>query len=142
MRNKLLCLFFILIIFGCAHHKDVRPGADGVNKVLIVDDQDQEEQGSNAMSQANHYCKELKMHPVVVSEERTYVGKNVDEATYNKGKMATRAAKSVGDGLWMIGANTGDQKQSKKGEVVGLGGEAVDAALGKGYQYEMKFKCQ
>lgn len=142
MKLHLLYIFASLLLFSCAHHNDVRPGADGVHRVLIVDGEDQGEQSSNVMSQANHFCKEQKKFPAVISEERTYVGKAVDEETYNKGKMASRAAQTVSDGMWMMGANSGDDKKTKQGAAVGVGGEAVDAALGAGYQYEMKFRCQ
>ena len=47
----------LLLLIGCAHHRDVRPGADGVHRVILVTS-DTADASRSAISQANHFCKE------------------------------------------------------------------------------------
>ncbi len=34
--TKLLAISLMTLVSSCAHHKDVRPGADGVHRVLVT----------------------------------------------------------------------------------------------------------
>lgn len=125
----------LLFLGACAHHRDVRPGADGVHRVLIRAE-DTDEGGREAISQANHFCKQSKKMAAVVNEEQKYTG-DMDEKTYKNAKRATKVAKTVGGSVWALGA----ERESNVGGIVGLGGTAADEALGKGYTVDMKFKC-
>ncbi|HMN67646.1 MAG TPA: hypothetical protein PKC28_03825 [Bdellovibrionales bacterium] len=136
MREYLLILF-ILFVAACAHHKDVRPGADGLHRVALQTDST-EQASRDAISQANHYCKEAAggKHAAFVDESQKYTG-DMDEQTYKNAKRATTVAKTVGGGVFVMGG----KRESDLGGIVGLGGAAADQALGKGYTVEMKFKC-
>lgn len=137
--NKAKCVFALLILLAlgaCAHHRDVRPGADGIHRVVIRTD-DTEQGGREALDQATHFCKQSDKLAYIVKEDQKYTG-DLDEKTYNNAKRATKVAKTVGGAVWALGA----ERESNAGGVVGLGGTAADEALGKGYTVEMKFKCQ
>ncbi|WP_413560809.1 hypothetical protein [Bdellovibrio sp. HCB209] len=122
--------------FGCAHHRDVRPAADGIHKVLLsVEDKD--EGYRNAMSQAEDYCEQYKKRPVIVNEGSKYQG-NVDESTYQTGKTASKVAQAAGGAIWAMGGQT----ESTVGGIAGLGGSVARGALGNGYRYELNFRCQ
>jgi len=138
MLRSLLALFPIVFLASCAHHRDVRAGADGVHRVVIQSD-DNDEATRDAISQANHYCKEMQNNKsaAFVDESKKYTG-DMDEKTYKNAKRATTVAKTVGGGVWAMGG----KRESDAGGIVGLGGVAGDAALGKAYTVEMKFKCQ
>lgn len=139
MKSKvlLLCVFGLnLFVLSCAHHRDVRPGADGIHRVVISTD-NPDAATRDAISQANHYCKQSKREAAFINEEKKYTG-DMDEQTYKNAKRATTVAKTVGGGVWALGG----KRESGVGGVVGLGGVAGDAALGNGYTVEMKFKCQ
>lgn len=139
MNSKLLLFVSLSLnffIISCAHHRDVRPGADGVHRVVIQTD-DQDEGTRGAISQANHYCKQSKREAAFVTEEKKYTG-DMDEKTYKNAKRASTVAKTVGGAVWGLGG----RRESGIGGVVGLGGVAADQALGKAYTVEMKFKCQ
>lgn len=129
-------LTFFLILGACAHHRDVRPGEDGLNKVVLMTQQ-KDFDGRDALSQAESYCETLKKRPVVVSETNQYVG-SMDESTYNNVHTGAKVAQTVG----AVGHVFGGEKESNVGGVVGLGGIATQGAIGNGYRYEMKFKCQ
>lgn len=121
---------------GCAHHRDVRPGADGVHRVLIHTD-NQEEAGRDALRQANHFCEQQGKFAGIVDEKNNYVG-SMKEQDYKNAKTAAKVAQAVGGAGWVFGG----RNESTVGGVVGLGGGIADAALGKGYTVEMRFKCQ
>ncbi len=126
----------MLLIVSCAHHRDVRPGADGVHRVQIQTD-DVESSTRDAISQANHYCKQKNQEAAFIQEEQKYTG-DMDEQSYKAAKRATTVAKTVGGAVWVFGG----RKESTIGGLAGLGGMVGDAALGKGYTVEMRFKCQ
>lgn len=138
-RIKNIILSSLIFIFGaCAHHSDVRPNADGIHRIsLQADFKDASDQSSEAMKQANHYCKESGKQAFVVEEKCQYTG-SMKESDYIAAKKAARAAEAVGDVLF--GTNYG--KHAKTGDTIGESGEAADDVIGKGYTYEMKFKCQ
>lgn len=136
MKKLLFVSGLILLISACAHHRDVRPGADGVHRVVIATD-DQEAGARDAISQANHYCKESNRSAAFVSEDKKYVG-TMDEGNYKAAKAISKAATAAGGTVYAMGA----KKESNIGGIVGLGGGIANDALGKGYNVEMKFKCQ
>lgn len=135
MKLFLFCLS-LLFLASCAHHRDVRPGADGVHRVVVSTD-DKEEGSRSAISQANHYCAESKRSAVFIEEKQDYVG-DMSESSYQTGKRMGNVAKVVGGTTRVFGG----EKESNLGGIVGLGGVATDAALGKGYAVTMRFKCQ
>ncbi len=136
LKNSILSGLIILLGAACAHHRDVRPGADGTNRV-VVNEETQEEASQNAISQANHFCEQFKKLPAIVKEETKYVG-SMSEADYKKYKMGAKVAQSVGGAAWVLGG----KNESTAGGIVGLGAGIADNALGKGYATEMIFKCQ
>lgn len=133
---KMFALLSVLFLSACAHHRDVRPGADGINRVVIQTD-DTDAANRDAIAQAQHYCKEKGKEAAFVSEGTKYTG-DMDESTYNNAKRVSKVAKTVGGTVWAMGAN----KESNLGGIAGLGGSAADSALGKGYTVDMRFKCQ
>jgi hypothetical protein len=129
--------FLVVVgIVGCAHHKDVRPGAEGIHRV-VIENEGTGEFARDALKQAQHYCKEQGQSAAVVSEEQKYVG-DMDEKTYRNAKRVTSVAKTVGGAVWAMGA----PRESNAGGVIGLGGAAGDSALGNAYQFQMSFKCK
>lgn len=134
--NKLIAILGLSLLFvSCAHHRDVRPGADGIHRVLIQTD-DKGEGSRNAIRQANHYCEELGRHAAFIKEDQKYTG-TMDEKDYEKTKKVANVAKAVGGSAWVFGG----KRESGAGGLVGLGGIAADAAAGQGYTVEMQFKC-
>lgn len=135
LNKTILLVGLSSIIASCAHHNDVRPGAEGIHRVVIqTDNQDEGERG--AIKQANHYCKELGKSAAFVDEQKKYTG-DMDEKKYKDAKKMSNAAKVAGGAAYVLGG----KRESGIGGVVGLGGAVADAALGKGYTVEMKFKC-
>ncbi len=136
MAKRMVGVGICLVLVSCAHHRDVRPGADGIHRVVIVTD-NKEAASRDAIEQANHFCKDSGgKQAAFVNEEQKYTG-DMDEQTYKNAKRATTVAKTVGGTVWAMGG----KKESNIGGLAGLGGAAGDAALGKGYTVEMKFKC-
>ncbi len=131
-----LSLFALLC--ACAHHRDVRPGAEGVHRVTLITD-NTEEAGRDALSQASNYCEKMQggKHPAIVSESKRYTG-TMDESSYNNAKTAAKVAQGVGGAAYVFGG----RNESNAGGIVGLGGAVADGAIGKGYTVEMTFKCQ
>lgn len=135
-KNSLFLVSAIALMLGaCAHHRDVRPGVDGVHRVVISTD-DQDQGSREAIEQANHFCKERGLQAAFVNEESKYKG-DISEDNYKTAKKATTAAKVLGGTTYVLGG----QKESSIGGIVGLGGVVGDSVLGKGYSVEMKFKC-
>jgi len=127
---------FSVLLVSCAHHRDVRPGVDGVHKVVVRTD-DKEEGARSAISQANHFCEQSNRTVAFINENQEYTG-DMDEKDYQTGKKVSKVAKVVGGSTWAMGG----KRESNIGGIVGLGGAATDAALGEGYTVTMKFKCQ
>lgn len=133
--SNLIFIAFAFMILSCAHHRDVRPGVNGVHTVAVVTE-DKEAGSRDAISQANNYCEEYKKTAAFVDEDQKYTG-DMDEKSYNTGKKISKAAKIIGGTTWALGGKT----ESNAGGVVGLGGAAADSVLGKGYTVTMHFKC-
>ncbi len=129
-------LLTVCFLASCAHHKDVRRGADGLHKVVVATD-DKDEGTQDAISQANHYCKQFDKEAAFVEEKATYKG-DMNEKDYIAAQKVAKVAKVVGGSTYVLGG----KNESGIGGIVGLGGVATEAAIGRGYQVEMKFKCQ
>lgn len=125
----------LLMITSCAHHRDVRPGEE-THKV-IIQTSSKEEGSRMAISQANHYCKQSGKQPVFTEEDQKYTG-DMDEKSYQAGKKASDVAKVIGGTAYTLGG----KNEKNAGGLIGLGGLAADAALGKGYTVTMSFKCR
>jgi hypothetical protein len=136
MNSKLVFLSLAtLAVSACATHHDVRPGVDGIHRVVIQTD-DTEVGAREAIRQSNNFCKEQNKYAAFVTEDKKYTG-DMDESTYRNAKRASKAAAAVGGAVWVFGGET----ERNLGGLAGLGGATADAALGKGYTVEMKFKC-
>ncbi len=124
-KIKIVVLVFSGLMFSsCAHnHKDVRPGIDGLNKVVVVAP-DTETGTRSALEQATSFCKSKSKDLAVVKESSKYTG-DMDEQAYNNAKRVAKVAGSIG---WAAGA-------------VGLGDDA-QKALGNAYTVQIDFKCQ
>lgn len=138
MNKKIIATYFALLVsaVACAHHKNVRPGVEGVHRVVIQTD-DVDAATEDCIEQANHYCKQKKMEAAFINEDKKYTG-DMDEKDYKNAKRVTTVAKTVGGAVWVFGG----KNESTLGGLAGLGGVAGDAALGKPYTVEMRFKCQ
>lgn len=120
---------------ACAHHRDVRPSADGVHWVELKTESE-EEGARDAISQANNFCEERGKTAAVVSENKSYKG-DMDESNYKTLKKAAKAAQTVGGVTYGLGAST----ESNIGGMVGLGGTVANQIAGEGYLVKMRFKC-
>lgn len=122
--------------FGCAHHRDVRPGVDGIHRVVIKSD-NTEDSKRDAIAQANHYCESKGKGAAFMDESESYGG-SMKEEDYRRAKTASKVATGAGGAVHVFGG----KKESAVGGIVGLGGIIADQALGNAYTIEMKFKCQ
>ena len=139
IKNNLLCLLgliLITVLTSCAHHKDVRPGIEGVHKIRI--EAENPEQGTrNAIEQGQHFCEKRNKDAAFIKENKKYTG-DMDEKSYKTAKKVSKIAQVVGGSVWVFGQRKGTKSL---GGLVGLGGTAADIAIGKGYTVEMRFKC-
>ncbi len=135
MKLKWFVWPFIFGLVSCATHPDVRPSADGIHRVVIKT-ADADQGSRNAIRQANNFCEKRGQNAAFVKEEQKYTG-DVDEQTYKNVKRASKVAKTIGGAAYVFGG----EKESNIGGIVGVGGAASDAALGKGYTVDMRFKC-
>lgn len=135
--KRIVSIFALAFLFiSCAHHRDVRPGEDGVHKVIV--NVESKDQGPGlAMPQADHYCEKLGKSPVYLDEKVNYQG-SMTEENYNKTKSIGNVASAVGTAGYIFGG----EKESSAGGLVALGGVAAKAATGLGYKFEMRFKCK
>lgn len=134
-----IVIFTTLVLFGtsCAHHRDVRPGADGINNVIVrAPDRTQAEQ--SAISQAEDFCDQFQKHPGFLEEKSQYTG-TMDEATRDNVRKASHAAILLGGTGSVIG--TDDVRTG--GNVLGAAGTVGSVMTGgSDYQSVMRFKCQ
>lgn len=121
---KLIFFSLLLTLASCGHHRDVRPGVDGVHRV-VVSAEDKMAGSQEALRQAKHYCKETNREAAIMKESAQYSG-SMSEETYKTMKLVSRGTHNV---------NTG-----KKAGAASLGSR-IDEALGDGYTVEMSFKC-
>ncbi len=135
MKTSIL-ISLILLLVSCGHHRDVRPGASGLHRVMVRSEE-KETGEQEAIQQANHYCEEYEKRAAFVSERTHYSG-DVDEETYKRGKALSRFVKTAGSGAYIYGG----KKERNAGGVGAVGGTALDSGLGKGYTTDMSFRCQ
>lgn len=133
---KISFALIAILLVSCAHHRDVRAGADGIHRIVVSTD-DEQEGAQNAISQANHFCEQRKLSPAFIQEDKKYTG-SMKEEDYQKMKTVGKVATAVGSAAYVFGG----KKESAAGGIVGLGGLAANTAAGNGYTIEMKFKCQ
>lgn len=136
--SSLILLSALFIVTGCAHHRDVRPGVDGVHQV-IVRAQDKGSAERDAISQAEHFCQQSQKIPGIIEEKTIYTG-TIDEATRETLRKASMAAKVLDHSHVNHDAET---PASSGPGVLGKAGR-VGAVMTSGddYRTEMKFKCQ
>ena len=129
ISQRIAVLPLLLFAFACAHHRDVRPGADGVNKVVVrASEKERAERG--AISQAEHYCGSLSKTTGVVAESTKYTG-SMDEGTRASVKTASKVATVLGH----------DARGG--GDALGSAGQAgAVMTSGDDYVTEMTFRCQ
>ena len=125
MKKHIFLGLFILSFAACAHHHDVREGADGTNRVVTrAGERDIAER--NAISQATHFCKEMKLHPVFITEKTTYTG-SMDEKDRETLKNISTAA------MVIAGPQSPAHSAGTAGYIVTNGND---------YTSDMTFKCQ
>lgn len=132
---KIILVLMPLLLVSCGHHRDVRPGTRGLHRVVVAS-QDSHQGKQEAIAQANHYCDQFEKHAAFAKESTKYVG-SVDEKTYQRARMFSRATKSGGNQAKL----NGGKKESSLGVIAGAAGSSIDEALGNGYQIDMIFKC-
>ncbi len=115
---------------SCAHHRDVRPGSEGVHRVL-THDQERSRSERNALQQAEHFCKEQGKYAAIIKEETKYTG-SMDEATRDTLRKASTAAIILGGSA---GANGDPSPVRTAGQVGGI------MTSGDDYVTEMSFRC-
>jgi len=136
MKSTLL-IFTLIGIIGCAGHSHVRPGSEGIHRVVIRGEEKAEVE-EEAINEANNYCEEFEKKAAFVSEETKYTG-TMKESTHNTIKKASQAA-TVGGG--MLGVFGGKKEANVGSGLFGagvVGGAILD---GDAYTADMKFKCQ
>ena len=132
-------LFLIVVGFtfiSCAHHRDVRPNANGTH--LVQFQTETKDHGyRNAKAQADHFCEQSKKMAYVKKEGYKYTGE-MDEETYKTTKTASKIAQGVGGAGYVFGG----KKENTAGGIVGLGGAIASGVAGQGYTYKMTFVCK
>lgn len=132
--GQLLCLVTVTLIFaGCAHHRDVRPGTLGKNRV-VTSATEGEAASRSAISQANHYCAQFKKEPRIESEKTIYTGE-MDEDTRKTIRKASNAA-------ILVGGVYSNPKNPNMNPIVGAGTVGSVMTNGEDYQTEMVFECK
>jgi hypothetical protein len=129
----LLSLFFV----SCAHHRDVRPGVNGVH-IVKIKAANKGDGSQDAIAQAQHFCETTYHNTAAFIEESSNYEGSMDEETYKKAKTASKVAEAIGGAGYVFGG----QKEKNVGGAVAIGGHVSDSILGEGYTTQMKFKCQ
>jgi hypothetical protein len=134
---KSLMLFCLIVLAACASHKDVRPGEDGVHRV-VVRGYEKSSVERSAIKQANRFCKKSDKYAAFISENTKYTG-SMEEKTHNTVKKVSRAA-TVGGGMMGV---MGGAAESSIGEGIFGAGVVGQAFLDDdAYTADMKFKCK
>lgn len=141
MKKTGLTLFLIVFTLGCAHHRDVRPGVDGVHHV-VVRAEDKESAEQSAISQAEHYCEQTKRSMAIINEKTEYTG-TMDEATRNTLRKASKAATVLGGTRVSHRKGTEAQDDLDQSNILHDAGKVGNIMTsGDDYRTEMTFKCQ
>lgn len=136
MKKILGIVGAVVALSSCAHHRDVRPGADGIHRVVVATE-DSDEGAREAIDQANYFCEKRNLSAAFINEDKKYSG-SMKEDDYKKLKTAGKVAAGLGSAAFIFGG----KNESTAGGIVGLGGAVASSVAGKGYTVEMKFKCQ
>jgi hypothetical protein len=125
---------------ACAHtYKDVRPGVDGIHRVVVLGDGDGDGE-RDAIRQANNYCKydkERNQSAVFMNEDTKYQG-SMDEDTNRTVRQASKAAGAVGVGMGVFGG----RREQGAGHVAMGAGTVGTIMTHNTYKTEMKFQCK
>lgn len=136
--KKILFLSVLFALSSCAHYPDVRPGENGVNRVVVVG-KDRQGVVQSALRQAKSFCSESKRAAIFLNEDVKYTGA-LDESTHVLFGKASKVAVAVGS---VMGASSTSDKQRKDSGVVAgsgiLGGAALEDE--NAYTSTMTFKC-
>ncbi len=133
-------LFLIPItvfVVACAHHNDVRPGVDGIHKVIVQGNGEGDGE-RNAISQANHYCKEIHQRSAVFMNESTKYEGSMDEGTHQTVRTASKAAGAIGVGMGVFGG----RRERGAGNVAVGAGTVGGIMTQNAYKTEMQFQCK
>lgn len=133
---KGVLLISLLGLVSCASHEHVRPGVDGVHRVVIRGTE-KEAVEQQALSEARSYCSEKDLSPAFTSEDTKYTG-SMSESTHKTIQKVSKAA-AVGGGMMGV---MGGQKEKNVGQGV-FGAGAVGSVFqdDEAYTADMKFKC-
>jgi hypothetical protein len=82
----MIILIIPVLVNACAHHNDVRPFDDNINKVSVAKASRQAASRS-ALGQADHYCEKSKKNPQIIEENCVYTGE-LNEKDYNENLKA------------------------------------------------------
>lgn len=137
VQIALVAALFGSFFVGCAHHPDVRPGADGIHRVVIRSTA-KEKAERDAISQAENYCSQTNLAVAVMDEKTVYTG-TMDESTRDMVHKVSTASIILGG----AGAVAGPKDVKKGGSVLGAAGTVGSIMTsGNDYLVEMRFKCQ
>lgn len=136
MKTNFYVFALILTLASCASSEHVRPGADGIHRVLIRGT-DKTEVEQQAISEAKCFCDDRKLSPAFVNEDTKYTG-SIDESTHKTIQKVSKAA-SVGGG--MMGVLGGEKEKNVGHGLFGAGAVGSVFQDGEAYTADMKFKC-
>lgn len=125
-----------LMLVACGHHRDVRPGTDGIHRVQVVGEDEKKSQ-RDAIAQANHFCDERYEKVAAIEKESTKYTGSMDEGNYRAAKTASKVLTGGGSSAWVFGG----KKERNVGKVATGAGNVLDQATGEGYTTRMTFKC-
>lgn len=136
--KRILFLSVLVLTVSCAHFPDVRPGANGVHKVVVAGT-DKKEVVQSSLKQAKSYCEDKKLSAAFVAEKVEYTG-SMDESTHTMLGKATRAVTAMGG---IMGASSTSGSQAKDSGVVITSGAAANSIFTdeNAYTSTMTFKC-
>ena len=135
--SSLVLASLTLIAVGCAHHRDVRPGAEGVNRIVIRGP-DRGPLERDAIEQAENYCEQFKKHPAFTEENSKFTGSGSEDSH----KTMRGVSKAVTAGGGMVSVFGGDSERNTGRMATGagvVGGMLTDQ---EAYTVDMRFKCQ
>jgi len=136
LTAKMAMVFSLVTLASCASHTHVRPGANGIHRVVIRG-VEKETVERAAIREAGSFCGTKDLSPAFVEEKTAYTG-SMDESTH---KMIGKVSKAASAGGGMMGV-MGGQKEKNVGQGI-FGAGVVGATLQdeEAYTSDMSFKC-
>jgi hypothetical protein len=135
----LIPLVCFLVACASKSYDDVRPGSDGIHRVVVLGNGEGDGE-RKAIREANNYCKyhrEQNLSAVFMSENTKYEG-SMDEETHKTVRQASKAAGAVGMGMGVFGG-----RREKGAGQIAMGAGSVGAIMTHGdYKTEMQFQCK